>query len=380
MKNRVDFTNIKTPAYLYDITLLEQTLDSIKKLANQYKYHVHYALKANNNPRILQTISGFGFGADCVSGNEIKEAIKQGFKTSQIAFAGVGKTDEEINYALEQGIFSFNCESMPEIEVINELAQKMQKTASVALRINPNVDANTHKYITTGLEENKFGINLWDIDSILDAMEGMQHVKLTGIHFHIGSQITDLDTFKNLSNRINQIQEKLYARQLIVDHINVGGGLGINYHQPDEDPIPDFESYFKIFHDFLELRPKQQLHFELGRSIVGQMGSLLSKVIYVKKASKKDFLILDAAMTDLIRPALYQAYHKIENVSSTSEERQNYDVVGPVCESADIFAKAVSLPKSKRGDYILIRSAGAYGQVMSSNYNMRDNAQVVFVK
>ncbi|MBN2236534.1 MAG: diaminopimelate decarboxylase [Bacteroidales bacterium] len=379
MKNKVDFTNIKTPAYLYNISLLEQTLNSIQKLANQYKYHVHYALKANNNPRILQTISGFGFGADCVSGNEIKEAIKQGFKTSQIAFAGVGKTDEEINYALEQEIFSFNCESLPEIEVINELAQKMQKTASLALRINPNVDANTHKYITTGLEENKFGINLWDIDSILDAMEGMQNVKLTGIHFHIGSQITDLDTFKNLSNRINQIQEKLYARQLIVDHINVGGGLGINYHQPDEDPIPDFESYFKIFHDFLELRPKQQLHFELGRSIVGQMGSLLSKVIYVKKASKKDFLIIDAAMTDLIRPALYQAYHKIENLSSTCEEKQNYDVVGPVCESADIFAKAVSLPKSQRGDYILIRSAGAYGQVMSSNYNMRDNAQVVFV-
>lgn len=377
---QLDYTNIKTPAYIYDLGLLQQTLDVVKNEAIAYGYHVHYALKANNNTTILETISNAGFGADCVSKNEVKEALKRGFKNGEIAFAGVGKTDEEINFALDNDIFSFNCESLPEIEVINELAEKKQKMAPIALRINPNVDANTHKYITTGLDENKFGISLWELESILDKMDTMKNVQLKGLHFHIGSQITDLDTFKNLCNRINQIQEKFYARQIIVDHINVGGGLGINYHQPDDELIPDFKSYFKIFNGFLELRPKQQLHFELGRSIVGQMGSLLSKVIYVKKAKAKDFLIIDAAMTDLIRPALYQAFHKIENLSSNGSQTKKYDVVGPVCESSDIFAKSVSLPTSKRGDYILIRSTGAYGQVMASNYNMRDTAQVIFTK
>lgn len=376
---QIDYSKIKTPAYIYNLELLRNTIELVKREAGEYNYHVHYALKANNNLKILEIISGSGLGADCVSGNEIKEALLRGFKPEQIAFAGVGKTDEEINLALDSAIFSFNCESLPEIEVIDELAGKKHKIAPIALRINPNVDANTHKYITTGLEENKFGINLWEIDAILDRMEEMKNIQLKGLHFHIGSQITNLDTFKNLCNRINQIQEKFYARQIIVDHINVGGGLGINYHQPREEPFPDFKRYFKIFHDFLELRPKQQLHFELGRSIVGQMGSLLSKVIYVKKASEKSFLIIDAAMTDLLRPALYQAYHKIENVSANGSETEKYDVVGPVCESADIFAKSLSLPTSKRGDYILIHSAGAYGQVMSSNYNMRDNAQVVFI-
>ena len=375
----IDYTTIKTPAYLYDLGLLQQTLNFVKKEADAFDYHVHYALKANNNPKILELISGKGFGADCVSGNEVEEALKRGFKKEEIAFAGVGKTDDEINFALENDIFSFNCESLPEIEVINELAFKKQKIAPLALRINPNVDANTHKYITTGLDENKFGISLWELESILDRMKAMKNVQLKGLHFHIGSQITDLDTFKNLCNRINQIQEQFYARQIIVEHINVGGGLGINYHQPDEEPMSNFKSYFKIFNDFLELRPMQQLHFELGRSIVGQMGSLLSKVIYVKKASAKSFLIIDAAMTDLIRPSLYQAFHKIENLSSNGEDQEKYDVVGPVCESSDIFAKSVTLPSSKRGDYVLIRSAGAYGQVMASNYNMRDNAQVVFI-
>lgn len=377
---QLDYTNIKTPAYIYDLGLLQQTLDTVKKEASTYGYHVHYALKANNHSKILKLISDQGFGADCVSGNEVKEALSRGFKKEDIAFAGVGKTDDEINFALDHAIFSFNCESLPEIEVINELAKKKQKIAPIALRINPNVDANTHKYITTGLDENKFGISLWEIDSILDRMDTLTHIKLKGLHFHIGSQITDLDTFKNLCNRINLIQEKFYDRQIIVEHINVGGGLGINYHQPDDQPIPDFKNYFKIFNTFLELRPKQELHFELGRSLVGQMGSLLSQVIYVKKAKAKDFLIIDAAMTDLIRPALYQAFHKIENISTKSKEIQKYDVVGPVCESADIFAKSVSLPLSQRGDYILIRSTGAYGQVMASNYNMRDTAKVIFIE
>lgn len=375
----LDYSKIKTPAYIYDLGLLAKTLDTALDEANSYGYHVHYALKANNNSRILKFIADKGFGADCVSGNEVAEALKIGFKNSAIAFAGVGKTDEEINLALDSDIFSFNCESLPEIEIINELAAKKHKIAPIALRINPNVDANTHKYITTGLDENKFGIGLWEIEGLIERLKSLSNVQLKGLHFHIGSQITDLDTFKNLCNRINQIQEQFYAKQIIVEHINVGGGLGINYHQPREEPIPNFKKYFKIFNDFIELRPRQQLHFELGRSLVGQMGSLLSKVIFVKKASATEFLIIDAAMTDLIRPALYQAFHKIENLSSKSEEKKKYDVVGPVCESADVFAKAVTLPASQRGDYILIHSVGAYGQVMASSYNMRDQAQVVFI-
>jgi diaminopimelate decarboxylase len=377
---KLEYTSQKTPAYLYNLKLLQETLENLMHHAKHYGYHIHYALKANNNPRILNLIAAAGLGADCVSGNEIREALKQNFQARQIAFAGVGKTDEEINFALDQSIFSFNCESLPEIEVINELAQKKNTIASIALRINPNVDAHTHQYITTGLDENKFGISLWELESILSRMKQLKNIQLKGLHFHIGSQITDLDTFKNLCNRINHIQEQFYARQIIVEHINVGGGLGINYHQPDSNSIPDFANYFKVFHDFLELRPRQELHFELGRSVVGQMGSLLAKVIYVKKGQAKNFLILDAAMTDLIRPALYQAYHKIENISSKSNTIEKYDVVGPVCESADIFAKAVPLPLSQRGDYILIRSTGAYGQVMASNYNMRDKAEIVFIE
>lgn len=371
------FSNTPTPFYHYDLNVLEQTLAALKNEASQYNYHVHYALKANSNNTILKTIRDFGLGADCVSGNEILKAVECGYDNSKIAFAGVGKSDQEINIGLDNNIFCFNCESLPEIEVINELAANKNKVANIALRINPNVNAKTHHYITTGLEENKFGINMWELENVIEALKGFEHIKLIGLHFHIGSQITDLSVFKGLCIRVNEIQDWFISRNIIVEHINVGGGLGVDYENPNSNLIPDFKSYFGLFNQFLNLQPNQQLHFELGRAIVAQCGNLISKVLYIKKGVNTNFAIVDAGMTELLRPALYQATHKIENLSSTAPT-QKYDVVGPVCESSDCFGKAIDLPETKRGDLIAIRTAGAYGEVMANGYNLRVLNEVVF--
>lgn len=368
----------KTPFYFYDIALLQQTLTSLKKESSKYNYHVHYAFKANTNPRIIQEIMKSGLGADCVSGNEVKCAVENGFDVSKIVFAGVGKSDDEITYALDKNIFCFNCESMQELDVINDMAANQNKIASIALRINPNVDAHTHKYITTGLEENKFGINPYEFETVIEKLKTLSNLKLIGLHFHIGSQITDLGPFKRLCLRVNEINQFFFNRGHDLPIINVGGGIGINYQEPDKENILDFATYFKVFHDFMELRKNQELHFELGRSIVGQCGNLISKVLYIKNGINTNFAILDAGMTELIRPALYQAYHKIENISSSSTETIKYDVVGPICESSDCFGKAVELPVTVRGDIIAIRSAGAYGEVMASRYNLRDEVRSYF--
>lgn len=375
-KNKLN--NTKTPYYYYNLELLVATLNAVKKSAATYNYHVHYALKANSNSTILKQILASGLGADCVSGNEIKKAIDVGFSASTIAFAGVGKADEEINVALDNSIFCFNCESIPELEVINALAKAKNKIASIALRINPNVNAKTHHYITTGLEENKFGINQWEFEEVITKLATLTNIKLIGLHFHIGSQITDLSVFKGLCLRVNEIQQWFYNHHIIVEHINVGGGLGIDYSNPKENAIPNFDAYFSLFHQFLQLRPQQQVHFELGRSIVGQCGTLITKVLYVKKGVTTNFAIVDAGMTELIRPALYQASHCIENLTSTSKTTERYDVVGPICESSDCFAKALQLPTTQRGDLIAIYSAGAYGEVMASQYNLRDLVQAYY--
>ncbi len=373
------FDGIKTPFYWYDTQLLDNTLQAVKSLADHYGYNVHYAVKANGNIDILRHMKNAGLGTDCVSGNEIKQSILAGIDPHKIAFAGVGKSDEEIQIGLENDIFCFNCESVPEMEVIDEIAGKMGKKAHIALRINPNVHASTHHYITTGLEENKFGINTWDFENVLSALTNLKNIELIGLHFHIGSQILDMQDFRNLCVRVNEIQEWFYARHIIVDHINVGGGLGVNYEQPDKEPIPAFEEYFKVFSETLKLRPKQQLHFELGRALVAQCGSLITKVLYVKKGVNTKFAIVDAGMTELIRPALYQAVHKIENISS-SEPVEKYDVVGPICESSDCFAKAMEMAGTKRGDLLAIRTAGAYGEAMASTYNLRTMVKGYFSK
>lgn len=370
-----------TPFYYYDLELLKQTLSALTKESNKYNYHVHYAFKANANPKLLQLIKSAGLGADCVSGNEVKCAIENNFPSNKIVFAGVGKSDNEINYALDHNIFCFNCESIQELEVINELASAKNKIASIALRINPNVDAHTHKYITTGLEENKFGINPYEFDFVINKLKQLHNLKLIGLHFHIGSQITDLTPFKNLCVKVNEINQYFLNKGFDLTVINVGGGVGINYKEPDKESVINFEAYFKVFKDFLELRKNQEVHFELGRAVVAQCGSLISKVLYIKNGINTNFAILDAGMTELIRPALYQAYHKIENLSAKLnhiETIEKYDVVGPICESSDCFGKAVDLPTTKRGDLIAIRSAGAYGEVMASKYNLRDEVKSYF--
>ncbi len=374
------FKNIPTPFYYYDVEVLKQTLDLLKKESDKYGYIVHYATKANSNNKILDIIRSYGLGADCVSGNEIKKAIECKFNPNHIVFAGVGKSDEEINIALDHSIFCFNCESLQEMEVINELAKAKGTTARIALRINPNVNANTHKYITTGLEENKFGINLWELDNVITTLKELKNLKLIGLHFHIGSQITDIGSFKTLCIRVNEIQSWFVSHKITIENINVGGGWGVDYHEPDKNRFLDFASYFKLYNDFLELRPGQKVHFELGRAVVAQCGTLISRVLYIKKGVNTNFAILDAGMTELMRPALYQAYHKIENLSksdvgSPKSEVLKYDVVGPICESSDCFGKAVNLPETFRGDIIALRTAGAYGEVMSSAYNLRDRVK-----
>ncbi len=371
-KDIAHFSNLETPFYYYDLKLLKDTLNACNNAASAYHFHVHYAMKANFNDKVIQQVKTVGFGADCVSGGEVKKAVESGFTRDKIVFAGVGKSDKEINYALDQDIFCFNVESLQELQVINELAEKKQKRAKVAIRINPNVDAHTHANITTGLDENKFGINSWDMPACADILNISANLEFVGIHFHIGSQITDLDVYKNLCVRVNEFAAWFEDKGFKITVLNVGGGLGIDYHQPNNQ-IPDFETYFKIFADFLDVKPDQEVHFELGRALVGQCASLISRVLYVKDGKKKNFIVLDAGMTELMRPALYQAYHLIENISTQDkEEVEKYDVVGPICESTDYFAKELKFPKTFRNDLIAIRSTGAYGEVMASNYNLRD--------
>jgi diaminopimelate decarboxylase len=364
------FRSIPTPFYYYNIELLKETLHTVKCEADRYSYEVHYAVKANANPRILSFIAGYGFGADCVSGGEVRAALDAGFPSAKIVFAGVGKADWEINLGLDNDIFCFNVESAVELEIINELAEAKGKVARIALRINPEVDAHTHAKITTGMKENKFGINLSMLDAVLDRLSALNSVELIGIHSHIGSQITDMSSFRNLAIRHNEIQDLLEAKNIHVEHINLGGGLGIDYYHPNHIPIPPFDNYFAAVHKLLKVRPGQQVHFEPGRSIVAQCGSLVSKVLYVKEGEVKKFAILDAGFTELIRPAMYDAYHRIENISSDGAV-EAYDVVGPICESSDVFGKDVELNATRRGDLIVLRSAGAYGEAMASQYNCR---------
>ena len=365
------FKKIETPFYYYDCDLLRETLQAINKELKKYEnFIVHYAIKANANAKVLNVIQQTGMGADCVSGGEIQRCLDCGFPADKIVYAGVGKSDWEINLGLDHDIFCFNVESVAELEVINELAAKKGKTANVCFRINPDVGAHTHEKITTGLAENKFGIAMQDmLPTILEANR-MPNIHFIGLHFHIGSQLLEMTDFRHLCSRINEIQDGLEQENIKIKNINVGGGLGIDYDNPDNHPIPDFKSYFYTFARYLKLREGQKLHFELGRAVVGQMGSLITRTLYVKQGMAKQFAIVDAGMTDLIRPALYQASHKIENLSSDGALHA-YDVVGPICESSDVFAKGIELNTVHRGDLIAMRSAGAYGEIMASQYNCR---------
>lgn len=374
------FAKYETPFYYYDLENLHSTLEAINnEITNRPNFHVHYAVKANANPRILEIIANFGLGADCVSGGEIEVAHAKGFAGDCIVFAGVGKSDQEIRTALNIGIHSFNVESLPELEVINEIAQDMGKKAHIAFRINPNVDAHTHAKITTGLNENKFGIAMEDMVTAIHRANELSAVEYTGLHFHIGSQILDLSVYERLCERINELQNKLENEGIITHNINVGGGLGVDYNQPDAHPISNFKEYFSLFEKHLKLRKGQQLHFELGRSIVAQCGTLIARTLYVKEGHTKKFVIVDAGFTDLIRPAMYGSHHFTQNISANKGNvTEKYDIVGPICESSDVFSTDELLPITSRGDLIAFRTAGAYGEVMASTYNCRKLPQAYF--
>lgn len=370
------FESKETPFYFYDLEKLRLVLGALDQELNRYDYHMHYALKANANPVILKEMKNRGYGADCVSGGEVEAALNSGFPPEKVVYAGVGKSDREINFALEHNISCFNVESLQELEVIDELAGNAGKKARVALRLNPDVDAKTHRYITTGLNENKFGINANDLPQVVELLKNAPNLEFYGLHFHIGSQITDLSAFKHLCLKVNDYNQWFKDQRLYPQSINVGGGLGIDYHNPEEKLIPDFVNFFRIFKQFLELEPDQSLHFELGRALVAQCGELITRVLYIKEGITKSFAVVDAGMNELIRPALYEAFHKVENISNPESTDKKYDVVGPVCETADTFGKEVPLPVTKRGHLLTIRSAGAYGEVMASNYNLRGAVKI----
>lgn len=404
LKEFEKFEELQTPFWYYDLDLLRRTADEVAKYSRKYGIGVNYALKANVEPRILQIISSKGFGADCVSGNEVIYAVEHGFRPETVVFAGVGKTDREISRAIDLGIGCFNVESLMELEVIDTIASAKGVRVNVAVRINPNIDAHTHKYVTTGLEENKFGISRHEFDSVIDLLKSCKSVDFRGLHFHVGSQILDVrEVYSEECRRASEIVDYFESRGLVVKNIDLGGGLGVNYKDPESEPIPDFGTWFSTINDNLKRRPDQRVIVEPGRSIVAQCGSLISRVVFVKHGEHKSFLILDAGMNDLIRPALYGAYHHIENL--TAEELNNssshktgarsatqektaptesqeayasYDVTGPVCESDDVWGTDRRLPESHRGDLLAISSAGAYGSVMSSRYNLRDIAPAVF--
>lgn len=372
------FASLRTPFYFYDLDLLRQTLAAIEKEAGKNPaYRVHYAVKANFNPRVLQVISAAGLGADCVSGGEISAALDAGFSPSGIVFAGVGKSDEEILLGLRAGIGRFNVESAAELEVLSSLAEAEGVVAPVSIRVNPDIGAHTHSNITTGLAENKFGVNYEQLGSVLELAASLKGVSYKGLHFHIGSQILDMADFVALCNRINSLVDVMKSRGVDPGDINVGGGLGVNYEHPNHLPIADFAQYFDTFRNHLCPEAAKCVHFELGRSIVAPCGTLITRVLYVKQGTTRQFAIVDAGMTDLIRPALYQAYHRIENISSDLPE-QVYDVVGPVCESSDVFGKARSIDACSRGDFLAIRTAGAYGESMASHYNCRELAPAMY--
>ena len=370
------YHHLKTPYYIYDMQLLNQTLTQALKAADKWGYKIHYALKANHNPAITQLISKFGFGADCVSGNEVGEALRQGFSPTEIVYAGVGKSDDEIAFALKKKILCLNCESLEELKVTAEIAGKMGVKAPVAIRVNPGVAANTHRYITTGLEDNKFGVHLSQLEQVLDFIDSSNSLTLMGLHFHIGSQITDMEPFTNLCHRVNElwVQTGMDARGATL--LNLGGGLGVDYKEPEKNTIAPFDTYFSVFGNHLKIPSHVKIRFELGRSIVAQCGKLITRVLYTKEGINRDFIITDAGMTELMRPALYQSRHLITNISSENHDKLRYDVVGPICESSDVFATDLELPVTSRGDFLAIHSCGAYSESMTLNYNMRNKAGV----
>lgn len=363
-----------TPTYVYSKNTLIQTFESFKKGLLKTDHLICFAVKANSNIAILNLFANLGAGFDIVSGGELERVLYAGGDPQKIVFSGVGKTASEIEAALKANILCFNVESRSELIRIEEVAKKINLKAPISIRVNPDVDAKTHPYISTGLKDNKFGVDFNQALALYLEAKSMGHIEIKGIDCHIGSQITELKPFVDALDRVLSLVDQLKKNDIHLSHIDIGGGIGICYQ--DESP-PDFEIYTKeILNKVQNLNVK--IIFEPGRALVGNAGVLLSKVEYLKQNDVKHFAIIDAAMNDLMRPTLYDAYHEIKVVREHDTKSQSFDVVGPVCESGDFIAKNRSL-KLKENDLVCIMSAGAYGMSMSSNYNSRGRAAEVMV-
>lgn len=357
---------------------MRQTLESVVSESQKYGYKVHYAIKANYDDRLLAIIREYGLGIDCASGNELRKAVEAGFDPAGIVYAGVGKREKELRYAIGQRILAINCESIEELRLVDTLSAEAGRTTDVALRINPDIDPKTNHCIDTGQADSKFGISYEEVLENADAIRSLAHLNIVGIHLHIGSQIRELHVFEHMCDKVNVIVENLGRLGFAFRFVDVGGGLGVNYDVPENEPIPNFASLFSIVHNHLAVGDRE-VHFEFGRSIVAECGELITKVLFNKTtATGRKLAIVDASMTELIRPALYGSYHNIENVTSEETAYDKYTVVGTACESTDVFDENVTLRKTRRGDLLTIKSAGAYGMSMASRYNLHDLPGAVY--
>ena len=369
---------VGTPFYCYSTSTIERHYNAFKHALKGVSATILYAVKANSNIAVIKTLANMGAGADVVSSGELLRCLKAGIPAEKIVFSGVGKTKEELAKALSANILQINVESESELNTLNEIARTMEKKARIGIRINPDVDANTHSKITTGRLEDKFGIEWSRVNKIFSDIKNLEHIEVVGLAMHIGSQLTNLQPFKDAFIRLRELVLSLNSNGHIIKRLDLGGGLGIPY---DKSKTPSPLKYGKLVEDvFGEL--DCDLLFEPGRIIVGNAGILVTSVIHVKKGSTKDFVIIDAAMNDLIRPSLYEAKHSIITVKEPSPKAKFdvVDVVGPVCETGDKFGTDIELPKINSGDLLIIRSAGAYGAVMASTYNSRPLIPEIIVK
>lgn len=367
-----------TPLYVYSQTKIEENFRAYQDGFKDIPNIICYAMKANSNHSILKLLAKLGAGADIVSGGELYRALKAGIPAKKIVYSGVGKTSKEIEFALRSGILMFNAESFEEVENINKIAGKLKKKAKISFRVNPNVDAHTHKYITTGKYGNKFGIMYEDAFELYIKVSKMKNIEIAGIDSHIGSQILEVAPFKMAAIKIAKLIDKLEANGIKIKYIDIGGGLGIKYTSSDKPQKPS-----KLKKQIMSVYSKYKdktIIVEPGRSIIGDTGVLLGEVIYRKKTGNKNFIITNLAMTDLIRPALYEAYHEILPVKKTSKKQEIADIVGPVCESSDFIAKDRKFPILEQGEFIVVESAGAYGRAMASQYNSRIRGAEILIK
>lgn len=365
-----------TPIYIYSYNTLIGHFLAYKEAFDGYPNIICFALKSNSNIAILKTFAKQGGGADIVSGGELFRALKAGIPSNKIVYAGVGKTEEEIRYALKSKILMFNVESDQELQEIDHIAGQMKTKAPIALRINPDVDPETHPYISTGLKKNKFGIPIEDAIEYYTLAKRLKNIRIMGIHKHIGSQLTKISPFVDSLKRILILIDNLQKHDISINYLNIGGGLGITYK--DEAPPHPSQLAARLL-PLLKGR-KMTIILEPGRSLTGNAGILVTKTLYLKKGKEKDFIIVDAGMNDLIRPSLYGSYHHIQPVVKNRRKKIIADIVGPICESGDFLAKDREIPLPKKGEYLSVMSSGAYGFTMSSNYNSRPRAAEVLVK